>query len=157
MKLNYFITVLLTGSLLMSLTSCGRQISSNVYSSGRVGEVSTTYPAVIKNVRQVCVAEGDRLEDNKTGMIGGAVAGGAVGSACGGRFLPTAVGALAGALGGTLIEKNLKEQRAFEYIVETENGCLYTVVQGTDSLFGIGQPVYLIISQNGRSRIIPRY
>jgi outer membrane lipoprotein SlyB len=156
MKLKFFLSTLLASTLLLSITSCARQISSNVYAADRIGEISTTYPGIVRNVRQVCVAEGERLEDNSTGLVGGAVAGGLVGNACGGRFLPTAVGAVAGAIGGSVIEKNLKQQTAFEYIVEIENGGLMTIVQGTDSMFCVGQSVYVIISQTGRSRIIYR-
>jgi outer membrane lipoprotein SlyB len=143
---------------LMLLTSCARQISSDVYSARQAGEISTTYPGFIKNVRAVCMDEGDRLEENGLGIAGGGIAGGALGNAIGrGRFVPTAAGAIAGAITGSLIEKNLKHQSAFEYIVELENGNLITVVQGQEHLFNIGQPVYVIVSGSGRSRIIHRW
>lgn len=146
---------LILGSLI--LTSCAREISSDVYASRQVGEVSTTYSGVIKSVRPVLVQHGEQLEDNGLGLAGGGVVGGAVGNAVGrGRFLPTAVGAIAGAVAGTLAEKKLKEQTALEYVVQLENGNLITVVQGQDQVFAIGQPVYVLVSQFGRSRITPQ-
>lgn len=141
----------------MFFTSCAREISSDVYSASQVGEVSTTYAGFIKNVREVTVANGEQLEDNGLGIAGGGVAGGVIGNAVGrGNFLPTAVGAVAGAVAGSFAEKKLKQQTAFEYIVELQNGNLLTVVQGKNQVFSIGQPVYVLVSQGGRSRITPQ-
>ncbi len=144
--------ILLTCSCLL-LASCARQIDSDVYASRQVGQVSATYPGVIRQIRQVCVEN----EDNGVGLVGGGVAGGLIGNAAGhGHFFPTAVGAVAGAVTGSLFEKKLTEQRGFEYIVELYNGGFVTVVQGTDQCFGIGQPVFVQMSSCGRSRIIPQ-
>lgn len=139
-------------------TSCERQISPDVYNAGQVGEVSTTYPGIIKNVRQVNVQHGEQLEDNQLGLAGGGIAGGVVGSAVGrGNLFPTAAGALVGAVAGSFAEKKLKEQVGLEYIVELDNGGLLTVVQGPVQLFTIGQPVYVVVSSTGRSRITAQY
>ena len=149
-----FINVFSIACITIGLTSCAREISSDVYVANRVGEVSTTYSGIVRNVRQVCVDASESLGDNQTGIIGGAATGGLIGNAFGGNLLPTAVGAVAGAVGGSMIEKKLKQQSALEYIVEIENGGLMTIVQGNDNFFNIGQPVYVIVSQSGRSRII---
>lgn len=149
------IILLTLGAVL--LTSCAREIDSDVYAAGHVGEVSTTYAGVIKNVRQVTVQHGEQLEDNGLGIVGGGVAGGVIGSAVGkGNFAPTAAGAIVGAVAGSFAEKKLKQQTALEYIVELENGSLMTVVQGMDQPLSIGQPVYVMVSQGGRSRITPQ-
>jgi outer membrane lipoprotein SlyB len=140
MNMNRYFSILvqsflLTGSIML-FTSCASQISSDVYTSRQVGEVSTTYAGTIKNVREVCVEQGDQLENNGLGVAGGGVTGGILGSNIGkGRFFPTAAGAIAGAVTGSLIEKKLKQQSAFEYIIELENGGLMTVVQGQDQVF----------------------
>ena len=135
------------------LTSCVRSIDSDVYVSRQVGEVSTTYPGVIRNIREINVRE----ESSGLGVAGGGVAGGMIGNAAGrGHFAPTAFGAVIGAVTGSLIEKKMKEQTGYEYIVELYNGGLITVVQGRDQCFGIGQPVYVMMSPCGRSRIIPQ-
>lgn len=139
------------------LASCARNIDSDVYASRQVGEVSTTYPGIIRNARAVCVEQGGQLEENGLGIAGGGVAGGVLGNAIGrGRFAPTAAGVIAGAVAGSLVEKKLKQQMAFEYVVELYNGSLMTIVQGRDQMFNIGQPVYVMISPFGRSRIAPQ-
>ena len=144
------LTVLLTTAL---LTSCVKPISSNIYSTRQVGEVSTTYSGVVKNVREIVVEK----SDTGAGTVGGAAVGGIAGSSIGrGGFLPTAAGALIGAVGGNLIEGRLNKQTALEYIIEINNGQLLTVVQGADPIYDVGQPVYVIVSQAGRSRITAR-
>jgi len=153
MKRTYFINILLIGSTI-SLTSCARQISSDIYASSNVGEVSTTYAGIIRNVRPVIVDGSEQLGDNATGLVGGGAAGSLVGNACGGGLLSMAAGAAVGALGGAFVEKKLKQQSALEYIVQLEDGSLMTIVQGEENAFIIGQPVYVIVGQFGRSRII---
>ncbi len=139
------------------LSSCARHISSDVYASRQVGEVAVTYAGFIKNIREVCVEQGEQLEDNGLGIAGGGITGGVLGSAIGkGKLLPTAAGSIAGAVTGAFIEKKLKQQLAFEFVVELENGSLMTVIQGRDQAFHIGQPVYVMVSQTGRSRITPK-
>ena len=138
----------------LTLTSCARQISSDMYAAPCVGEASVTYAGVIRNVRDVCVDGADELGNNQAGLFGGGAAGGIAGNAIGrGGLLPTAAGALIGAVGGTMIEKKLKRQAGLEYVVALDNGGLMTVVQGADQVFMPGQPVYVIVSQSGRSRI----
>ncbi|WP_068470609.1 hypothetical protein [Candidatus Protochlamydia phocaeensis] len=138
----------------LSLASCARQISSDVYASRQVGEASFTYTGVIKNVREVTVEQSEQLDSNQVGIASGGVAGGVLGNVLGrGNLLPTAAGAAAGAVTGAFIEKKLKQQTALEYIVELNDGRLMTVVQGMDDCFGVEQPVYVIVSQSGRSRI----
>jgi outer membrane lipoprotein SlyB len=113
-----------------------------------------TYPGIIVNVREICVENGEQLEDNGLGIVGGGVAGGVLGSAIGrGNFAPTAAGAVAGAVAGAFVEKKLKQQCALEYIVQIDNGGLMTVVQGKDQVFYINQPVFVMVSSGGRSRI----
>ena len=147
--------LLVIGALL--LTSCARQISSDVYASRQVGEATLTYAGVIRSVRPVTVEHGENLEDNGLGIVGGGLAGGVIGSAVGrGNFVPSAAGAIAGAVAGAFAEKKLKEQTGLEYVVELDNGGLMTVVQGQDQTFPIGLPVYVLVSQGGRSRITPQ-
>jgi outer membrane lipoprotein SlyB len=159
MKLNFTygnLFLLVVGTLLS--TSCARQISSDVYTVRQVGEVSTTYAGFVKNVREVCMEQGEQLEENGMGIAGGGIAGGMIGNAIGrGNFVPTAAGAIAGAVTGAFVEKNLRQQSALEYIVQLDDGGLITVVQGPDQIFNIGQPVYVIVSRSGRSRITSQY
>lgn len=155
MRLHFATLTIGLLSISLLFTSCGRQISSDVYSASHVGEASTTYAGIIKNVREVSVQEGERLEENKTGIATGGVLGAGAGSIMGrGNWVATAGGAVAGAVAGSLIEKKVKEQSALEYVVQIENGGLMTIVQGMEPRYEVGQPVFVIVGQFGRSRII---
>jgi outer membrane lipoprotein SlyB len=142
--------------LVLSICGCARDISQSTYETKTVGEASEAHPCVVISTRRVQVAS-ENLDDNKTGIIGGAIAGGALGNTIGkgrGRTLATAAGALGGSIAGAFLEKNLKSQEGIEYLVKlTKSGEMRTVVQGTDSLLYPGQNALLIVSR-GRSRLI---
>lgn len=138
-------------------SGCARNINSDVYKASAVGETSRTFRGVVVAMRTVTVEDKEYLEDNTMGLVGGGVAGGLVGSQIGkgkGNLAATAVGALAGAVGGAFAEKALKSQQATEYTVELNNGELRTVVQGPEPALSVGQSVLLMVSQQGRSRIV---
>ncbi|MCD6034743.1 MAG: hypothetical protein K0R63_484 [Rickettsiales bacterium] len=144
--------------VVLMLSGCERNISPNTYKASSVGEVQETLGGVILSAREVVVEHGENLEDNTMGMIGGGVLGGLAGNAFGkgsGRTLATAGGAVAGAVAGTFAEKELKRQTALEYTVKLDKGSLLTVVQGKDAPYAVGQRVYVIKSNQGRSRIVP--
>lgn len=143
----------------VSLTSCAREISSNVYAADSVGEASRTFSGVVISARQVTVQDAERLQDNGLGIIGGGLAGAYAGSHVGkgeGNTLATIGGAVVGATAGAFAEKQLKTQQGMEYVVKLDNGEAMTVVQAVSPQFGVGQNVYVIISQQGRSRVISR-
>ena len=140
-------------------TGCARQISSNVYSAHSVGEATETYPGVIISSRTVDIEDGEYLGDNTLGIIGGGVGGALLGSTIGkgsGNTLATVAGGLIGATGGAFAEKALKSQQGMEYVVSLENGQSRTVVQGMDPQLAVGQNVFLMVSHQGRSRIVSR-
>jgi outer membrane lipoprotein SlyB len=140
-------------------TSCAREISSDVYAADHVGEASTTYAGTIIHARQVTVQDAERLQDNGLGIVGGGVGGALAGSQVGkgkGNTLATIGGAVVGATAGAFAEKALKTQTGMEYVVQLENGQSMTVVQGPSPAFSIGQNVYVIVGQKGRSRLIAR-
>lgn len=142
--------ILLIGLTSLLFTSCVRQqMSPNVYSARQVGEASMTYAGRIVNVRPVCVQQASGV-----GTVAGGVAGGVLGSAIGrGDLAPTAIGALAGAVAGSLIEQDASRQTGFEYVIQLDNGQLMTIVQGCNPFFQCGDPVYVIMSGSGRSRV----
>ena len=138
------------------LNGCARNISSNTYSDSHVGESSETLSGRIISVRNVMVGP-EELGNSQAGAALGGIAGGIAGYQFGGgrgQVATTGLGAIAGALAGAYAEKELKTQEGLEYIVELNNGEMRTVVQGNDVKFRPGQRVYLIVSTNGRSRII---
>lgn len=140
-------------------SSCARDISSDIYSADHVGEASTTYSGTIIHVRTVTVNDSERLQDNSMGIIGGGLGGAYAGSHIGkgdGNTLAIIGGALAGATAGAFAEKALKTQQGVEYVVQLDNGQSMTVVQGPTPAFTTSQPVYVIVGQQGRSRVIAR-
>ncbi|MDR2781102.1 MAG: glycine zipper 2TM domain-containing protein [Holosporaceae bacterium] len=155
---KFLVSVILCGNLLI-IGGCARDIASSSYNARTLGEAASTYVCTVVNVRKVKVEEGDRLEENVTGGVVGAITGGVLGNAVGGgrgRNIATAAGALAGAAAGAYAERSLKSQDALEYVVELKSGQLKTVVQGTDVVLAPGQPALLIVYNKGRSRLIPR-
>jgi len=141
-----------------SLTSaCSRNISPNAYTERHVGESSRTFRGVIISSRIVRIEGGDRLEDNQTGLmaggLGGAVAGSQIGNGSG-SLAAAVAGGLIGATVGAFAERELKAQDGIEYTVELSNGELRTVVQGEPKM-NIGDRVLLMVSRQGRSRIVP--
>ncbi len=144
-KLLLFVGVFGFASVL--LTGCARNISGNTYSHQDVyNRAKEGYPGKIISVRKVVVKAGESLEDNKTGMLLGAVAGGLAASTIGGgnaKLVTGALGAMAGGAAGAYAEDALKTQEAYEYVVQLDNGQVRTIVQGLDSLFAVGQRVIL--------------
>lgn len=138
-------------------TSCARNINSNTYAAGHVGEASFTHQGKIVSVRKITVQHAESLEDNTTGGMLGLVGGGLAGNQFGGgsgNTIATVVGAVGGAIAGSLIEKELKTQDGMEYAVKLTNGQMLTVVQGMDTQFSVGQKVMVMISHDGRSRVV---
>lgn len=145
--------------LALSLSSCARETSSDVYDSQHFGEAATTYAGVIMRSREVTVKNGEGLQDNTTGIIGGAAAGALLGSTIGhgsGSVVAEVVGGLAGATGGAAMEQGLKTQNAIEYMVQLENGEIKTIVQAPEPRLHEGEKVFVMISHEGRSRVVAR-
>jgi outer membrane lipoprotein SlyB len=162
MKKTLILLSVTCGAALLSIGGCARNISSSTYDAKTIGAASETYECVVVSVRKVMVEEGDYLEDNKTGAILGAVTGGVAGNMIGGgrgRTAATALGAIAGGVGGAMAEKALKSQEGLEYVVRITSGArkgeMRTVVQGLDNALVRGQSALLMVSGNGRSRVMP--
>lgn len=142
---------------LFAVTGCARDIGGNVYSESSVNEAVPTYEGTIVSVEQVVVKGNEKVSENKTGALLGGVAGGVAGNMIGkgkGRTAMTALGALAGAVGGAYAEDALTKQTAMRYTVKLEDGRMFSVVQGKDIIYQRGQKVRLAISGGGRSRIV---
>jgi outer membrane lipoprotein SlyB len=157
--MNKTMIKLITPCLALTLlTGCARNIDGNTYKASAVGEASFTYQGVILSARKVQVEEGEYLGENQTGMALGAVAGGLGGSQIGhgtGSIAAAAGGAVLGGLAGAFAEKALKHQEGMEYAVKLTNGSIMTVVQGLDNPMPAGQRVLVMVSQDGRSRVVP--
>lgn len=138
------------------LSGCASNISPQTYSVGSVGQVNRTVSATVVSAREVDVA-------GTTAVGGGAgtAAGAVVGSAAGGNnsrgnIVGAIGGAVVGGLAGSAIEANATKQKGMEYVVETENGNLMTIVQGTDPIFAAGQKVLVLYGSPSRLIADPR-
>lgn len=148
--------VALLSVAVVALAGCASNISPQTYSVGSVGQVNRTVSATVISVREVDVA-------GTTGIGGsaGTATGAVVGSAAGGNntrgnIVGAIGGAVIGGLAGSAIEANATKQKGMEYVVETENGNLMTIVQGTETVFATGQKVLVLYGSPSRLIVDPR-
>lgn len=149
-------TLLATGAVLAALGGCASNISPQSYSVGSVGQVNRTIPATVVSVREVDVA-GNTDTGGAAGTAIGAVAGSAAGAGnTRGGIIGAIGGAVVGSLAGATIEAGATRQKGLEYVVETENGNLMTIVQGGDPRFASGQKVLVLYGSPSRLIVDPR-
>lgn len=137
------------------LSGCASNISPKSYSVGSVGQVNRTVAATVISVREVEISGTSSL-----GGTSGAIAGGIAGSSIGDGGRENAIGAVAGAvaagLAGAVIEESLTKQKGVEYVVETDNGNLMTIVQGNTVMFREGQKIFVLYGSPSRIIADPR-
>ncbi len=144
--------------VILLLSGCAREISPDVYKAGHIGESSFTYQGVVSSVRYVKVDESEYMSGSGKGMFLGALGGAAAGSQIGsgsGSSVATVAGLVLGGVAGAMAEKALGEQEAAEYVVKLTNGSVMTIVQGKESSLQVGQKVLVMVSLDGRSRVLP--
>lgn len=138
------------------MAGCASNISPQSYSVGSVGQVNRTVAATVISVRSVNIA-GTTGVGGATGTASGVIIGSA---ASGGNGRGSALGAIAGAVAGGLIgaaiESNATQQSGNEYVLETENGNLMTIVQGLEPMFLVGQKVLILYGSPARIINDPR-
>jgi outer membrane lipoprotein SlyB len=136
------------------LSGCSNEFSGDRYQESNAGEVARTDHGTVISLRKVEIKpDGNGLG---AGAILGGVGGGLLGSAFGkggGKILTTAAGALAGGVAGNAIQN--KAQDGIEYTVKLDNGSIITLAQGPTPSISVGQGVYVVNSNRGRSRIVP--
>ena len=141
---------------LIALGGCAHNISPQTYSVGSVGQVNRTVSATVISAREVDIA-GTAGIGGSAGTAAGAVAGSAAGgNSTRGNIVGAIGGAVIGGLAGAAIESNATKQKGVEYVVETENGNLMTIVQGTDSIFVTGDKVLVLYGSPSRLITDPR-
>ncbi len=146
---------LITISMIMALSSCATDIKSTSYSTASIGEASFTYQGIVINVRKIKVSDTDKLGQNQAGTTIGGIGGAAVGNILdNGGLMGTLIGAVAGGVGGAMVEQQLGTQEGMEYVIKLTNAQVLTVCQGLDTNFQVGQHVMVIVSHDGRSRVI---
>ena len=141
---------------LVTLVGCVRNISPDSYSVGSVGQVNRTIAAVVISARMIDIAGTTRV-----GGTAGAASGAVIGSNAGGsnsqaNIIGAIGGAVVGGIAGASIEANATKQKGMEYVVETDNGNLMTIVQGIDTVFSQGQKVLVLYGAQSRLIADPR-
>jgi len=146
------IYVLLASVPLILLGGCASNISSQSYEVGAVGHTSKVVPATVISARPVEVA-GTKNIGTPIGAVAGGVAGSAIGGGARSNILGAIGGAVIGGIAGSAIESGVTKQTGIEYVVELKSGGLLTLVQGSDTVLGVGQRVLLIYGPP--ARLIP--
>jgi outer membrane lipoprotein SlyB len=139
----------------LAISGCAANVSPDTYSIGSVGQINRTVAGAVVSARQVTI-------DGTTG--GGALAGGGAGaiagSSMGGGGRANAIGAIGGAVVGSVagaaIERGASGRVGMEYVVQTVNGNMMTVVQGATPAFTVGQFVLVLYGSPARLIADPR-
>jgi outer membrane lipoprotein SlyB len=134
------------------LAGCVQDVSPNSYSVGSVGEVNRTIAGTVISVREVDI-RGTTSLGGTTGALAGATAGSALGGGTRSNIVGALGGAVVGGLAGAAIEASATKQKGMEYVIQTTNGNLMTIVQGNSPIFVMGNKV--LVLYGSPSRIIP--
>jgi outer membrane lipoprotein SlyB len=117
-KLKLFGTTLIT---ILFLTSCAKQMDSNVYTSGAA--VGKVIEGTVISSRPVTVKSSDKLQDNTMGMIGGGLLGAVAGSTVGkgtGQGLAAIGAGMLGAAAGAYAQDKLGNSDGMEYVIRID-------------------------------------
>lgn len=135
------------------LVGCQPNVSPDSYSVGSVGQVNRVVRGKVVSVRLVDISG----THSGVGAAAGAGIGAAAGSTVGNGAQSNIAGAIGGAVLGGIIgaaaENQATKQKGWEYVIETDNGALLTIVQGGDTPLAVGQKV--LVEYGQRSRVIP--
>ena len=127
--------------------------SGRSYTKDEARQVQSVQRGVILTIDEVTIEE----DPGAVGMGLGGVLGGVLGSTMGrgtGRILTTAGGAVLGAGLGALGEKALRTEKAYEFMIELEEGGTISVVQAIDDDYMAGDAVRILRSSGNRARVV---
>jgi len=105
----------------MTLASCAKNMSSDVYSEGATA--GKVLEGKVISTRNVTIKAHDKLQDNTAGGLAGGVAGGLGGAAIGngsGSVAAAVGGAILGAVGGAMIQDAIGTSDGVEYLVKID-------------------------------------
>lgn len=156
MNRNIFKLALILLVLAVLLPACASQTGRS-YSASETRKAQSVKFGVVTQIRDAVIED----DPSGAGTLGGAVAGGVIGSAFGGgsgRFYTTAAGAALGALAGTAAEKGLRTKEGQEIMVRLDDGQEMVVVQEVDKQepLYVGDKVRVIYASNGSARVRPQ-
>lgn len=134
------------------LSACANNLSSSSYTGQQVNTASRVAYGTIIQKRTVTI-------NNSTGVGGlaGAAAGGVAGSAIGGSSRANIVsgigGALVGGLLGHAVEKGIRTQQGYAYIIRTNRSGTISVTQTKDNNLPVGMRVMVVYGK--QVRVVP--
>jgi outer membrane lipoprotein SlyB len=146
---------LFVAGIIFFLAGCASNISPNNYSVSSVGQVNRTIAAVVISARNVDIA-GTTGVGATAGVSAGATAGSAIGGGARANILGAIAGAVVGGIAGAAVEGRATEQIGVEYVVQTSNGNLMTLVQGPEPRFAEKQNVLVLYGAPARLIADPR-
>lgn len=124
------------------------------YSKDEARQVQTVQRGVILSIEEVTIEQDASIVG--TGI--GGVLGGVIGSTMGkgtGRVLATAGGAAVGAVLGALGEKEIRTEKAYEFMIDLEDKAgTISVVQAIDGTYAVGDHVRVLRSSGNRARVV---
>lgn len=140
---------------ILAMMGCTTNISPQAYSVGSVGQVNRTVSGIVISVRMVDITGTSRIGGG-AGTAAGAVIGSGSGDSSRGNVVGAIGGAVIGGIAGAAIEANATKQKGVEYVVETDNRNLMTIVQGADTVFEVGEKVLVLYGAPSRLIADPR-
>lgn len=143
----------LSAMMLLVCVGCATHGAGNVYSRSDSGKPWVVQEATVVKINEA-VIEG---RDSAIGTVGGGLIGHSLGRAVGGGSgsrIAGAVGAVAGAVAGQKAEKAATQQKAWEILVDVEDGIeQLAIVQPADQSFSIGEKVRVYTRSDGTARV----
>lgn len=141
--------LILLFSSLMFLPACAPNVSPDSYSVGSVGAVNRTVSCVVISARTVQI-KGTTGVGGTTGAATEAVAGSTLGGGTRSNIAGAIGGVVVGGIAGAMVEEGLMKQSGKEYVIQTDNGNLMTIVQGREPEFLVGDKVFILYGNPSR-------
>lgn len=145
----------LTVCLAVAIVGCAPNVRTDSYSVGSVGQVNRTVAGTVISARAVSI-DGAQGGGAAAGAAMGGIAGSSVGGSGQANAIGTVGGLVAGAIVGAAAEHSVSRADGMEYVVQTENGALMTVVQGAAPVFAQGDKVLVLYGSPSRLIADPR-
>ncbi|UNK41248.1 hypothetical protein MNO14_09645 [Luteimonas sp. S4-F44] len=142
-------------AMALMTAGCVPNVRPDSYSIGSVGQVNRTTEGTIISARTVII-DGSRGGGAAAGGAAGAVAGSQIGGSDAAGAVGAIGGLVVGAIAGAAVERSASTQHGIEYVVETSNGNLMTVVQGADPALPPGSKVLVLYGSPARIIADPR-
>ncbi|HEY8538464.1 MAG TPA: hypothetical protein VIL28_06325 [Steroidobacteraceae bacterium] len=141
--------------LAVMLAACASP-GGQIYSQADAGRPWRVQNAKILDIKEVSI-EG---RNTPIGTVGGGLIGYSLGRAVGagtGARIAGAVGGVAGAVVGEQVEKAATRKKAYEILVDIEDGLeQLVVVQPADQIFEVGESVRVYTRADGSARVAKR-